>query len=199
MDADGAGSSPSRSRIQAAWRASTDTIAATEASDGLVRLPACPSSAATPRSSSVRAVAANRSELVTASPKSKTGAGFAREPERVAQEGDVCALVGADDAGVLGELAREPGVLERLCVQGGLQLLHLEREVQDLDVAEPRPGSERGCADPADEDPARKQARAGQHRAPAGGVVRRRFRFLCQLNSPHRPVQANGQNTQTLR
>ena len=38
FDADGAGSSPRRSRIHAAWRASTDTIVATAASDGLVRL-----------------------------------------------------------------------------------------------------------------------------------------------------------------
>src|SRR6185312_10378623 len=43
----GAGSSPSRSRIQAACRASTETMVATAASDGLVRFAAWPSSTAT--------------------------------------------------------------------------------------------------------------------------------------------------------
>jgi len=76
----GAGSSPSRSRIQAAWRASTETIVATAASDGLVRFAAWPSSAATPRSSRTRAAPAKRSGSVTASPKSNVGAGFARDP-----------------------------------------------------------------------------------------------------------------------
>src|SRR6185437_13146127 len=76
----GAGSSPARSRIQAAWRASTDTMVATAASDGLVRLAAWPSRAATPRSSSTRAATTKRSGSVTASPKSNVGAGFARDP-----------------------------------------------------------------------------------------------------------------------
>ena len=40
-DASGAGFIPRRSRIQAAWRDSTDTIRAAAASDGLVRFGAC--------------------------------------------------------------------------------------------------------------------------------------------------------------
>ena len=67
----------------------------------------------------------NVSASVTASPKSKAGAGCARGAERLAQEGDVLALLPADDAGVLGQLAREVGVQQRLRVQGRLHLLEL--------------------------------------------------------------------------
>ena len=47
------------------------------------------------------------------------------------------AFVAPDDARILGELARQPGVLQRLLVERRLKLLHLEREVEDLRVAEP--------------------------------------------------------------
>jgi hypothetical protein len=112
---------PRMSRIQAACRASTDTMRAAAASVARVRFVACPLYAATAVSSSATAVTAKRSGSAVVPPKSNVGA----------DEGDVLALVRADDARELAELAAKSPARDRLGVERRLELLEREDELED--------------------------------------------------------------------
>ena len=152
------------SRIHAACRASTETIAHAAASRSGVRFVIWPFSAATAASSSAMAFATKASWSVSASPMSNVGAGAAGVvPSAACERGDVVALVDQRGAGELGELTAQRAGADRALVERQLDALDAEQEAEDAQVLLARGrGARRGHrAETADRRAARGSSRHG--------------------------------------
>ena len=75
--------------------------------------------------------------------------------ERLAEEGDVCPLVLADDTCELRELAAQRAACFGVRIERRLQLLQLQHEIEDLHVLRLRPGRRRDRRQPSEQHASR--------------------------------------------